>query len=357
MPWNDLYRISRRLAPGLMYPILQVSPWQFRVIICWENCIDKKFKYFKSGPISALLLIIRIFRRNIKKGGHLILHVHNPVLGFIAVLTKFFCPQIKVIVNMHNDWRYFQYYQKFGIFLLSKIADRFITVSKSLISTIPKRERLLLQKKRKLISIYNGIDSRRLIKFQRKNSSFVTAVVIARMVPQKNCFFILDILSQTHLIDYLIWFGEGSEKDKIERKIEQFGIGNRIELRGIRPRDEVYQTLAQSSIYISASNWEGIGVANLEAAALGCWPFMSDIPPHREIAEVLNISIYPLENINAWIKAIEDFIKLPIDRQNRKRRELVELTIRNFDLDNTVSKYIELYLNEVAPISTRRSLA
>lgn len=345
MPWNDLYRTLRRLAPGMMYPPLLISPWQVRVVTCWENCLDKKRKYFKAGPISALTLIRWIYQRVINRGGCLVLHVHNPVLGFIVVIAKIVCPQIKVIVNLHNDWSFFRCYQKVGLLLLAKIGDRFITVSKSIFSSIPKYELLRLKKTKKLIAIPNGIESTKIAEYKRVNSSTATAVVIARMVPQKNCMFILKLLYHIRAIKSLIWFGEGYEKNNIKNEIKKLGIENRIELRGQRPRAEVYQTLARSSIYISASRWEGIGVANLEAAALGCWPFMSAIPAHKEIAETLNISTYPLDDIGIWTKAIEGFLSLPNNIQKRKRRELSELALRHFDLNVLVSKYIEVYSN------------
>ena len=99
------------------------------------------------------------------------------------------------------------------------------------------------------------------------------------------------------------------------------GLENRIELRGIQPRRDVFKALSRSSIYIAASKWEGIGVANIEAAALGCWTFLSTIPPHEEIANLLNIPTYTIRyedligNTENVMSKLLEFIDVPIDQK------------------------------------------
>ncbi|WP_250952560.1 glycosyltransferase family 4 protein [Escherichia coli] len=59
---------------------------------------------------------------------------------------------------------------------------------------------------------------------------------------------------------------------------------------------EYYQL---SDIFVSASLSEGLPLALLEAASTGCYLYVSDIEPHREIASLLgeeNISMFKIKD-------------------------------------------------------------
>jgi len=344
MPWNDLYRIGRRLAPGMMYPPVVVTPTQMCTAIRWEDCGGVSRRYVVAGPLSVLSLIRKLYNRQRRRKQVLALHVHSPVLGVISLAAKLICPRLKIVVNLHNDWRFFRPHQRLGLTLLARLADHLITVSSAIIQTMPLRERNRLAKRqRSLSAIPNGIESAQMATYVWPSTRSDTAVVVARMVPQKNCLFILRLLSRTPSIERLFWYGDGYERPQVEREIESLDIGRRVELCRRRPREEVFRTLASSSLYIAASKWEGIGVANLEAAALGCYPFLSSITPHEEIAEVLGISTLPLDDMEAWVEAIERFLSLSQAERERERRRIAEVTQRCFDLEATVAKYIEVY--------------
>jgi glycosyltransferase involved in cell wall biosynthesis len=343
MVWTDLYRTALKLAPGMMCPPLAVSPLRLRTITQEEDCGGEKRTYFAAGPLSALFHTRKVYNRSRIRGQTLVLHVHSPVLGFLAVIMRLLCPKMRVVTNLHNEWCFFRWHQKIGLQLLSLVSDRFVTVSKAIGNTMPKKVSKRLYSKRALYAIPNAIESRRLEKIRGQNSRPDTAVVVARMVPQKNCLFIIQLIARTPSIKNLIWYGTGPEKEQIAVEVERLAIGERVIFRGVRPRDDVFQALADSSIYIAASKWEGIGVANLEAAALGCYPFLSTIPPHEEIAEALGIKTYPLDDMDAWINAIEAFLNLTVTEQGQKRRIIADATRRNYDLDLAVSKYIEIY--------------
>jgi glycosyltransferase involved in cell wall biosynthesis len=343
MPWGDLYNTARRLAPGILYPPIKVSPFKLGISSQWENCGGIKRRYFAAGPLSAILQVRKIYKRLRARGQDLAIHVHSPVLGFLACILSVICPRMKIVVSLHNNWPNFRWHQRVGLFVISLICDRLITVSDAITQTMPETVSKKLNKKRALYAIPNGIKSEHLAKIQWKHSRLDTAVVVARMVPQKNCFFILELIDRIPSINKLLWYGTGHEREQIEKEIKRLGIEDKVALLGVRPREEVFRALAGSSIYIAASKWEGIGVANLEAAALGCRPFLSDIPPHKEITDALGITTLPLDHMNSWIGAIEDFMKRSPAEKEKERREIAEAVQREFDLDLAVSRYIEIY--------------
>lgn len=355
MPWNDLYSTARRIAPGMMYPPAVVDFGQARNTVRWIKCCEQMRQYVACNPLGALLYIGRLSRRSLMHGRMLIIHIHNPMLALIGVLAKLVFPHIKIVGNLHTDWKYLMLRHKLGLGILARISNRFIAVSCASKNSIPASLKSRMEREGRLAVILNGIDpkqmgsngsridSRSVAVSHAHNSTKKVAIVAARMVSAKNCLFILRVVAHTRVIDRLIWFGDGDLHGEIESEIFRLGIGSRVDLRGCCPRNEVFQAMASGDIYLSASKWEGIGVANLEAAALGCWPFLSKIPPHDEIAAILDIPTFPHSDLSTWVKGIEDYFSLPLDKRLHMRNALAVKARDAFDLEDSVSKYIDLY--------------
>ena len=83
----------------------------------------------------------------------------------------------------------------------------------------------------------------------------------------------------------LAFIGEGGLRGSLNKYIEASGVDDRITLTGLIDRDAVFTRCAQADLFVSASYGEGLPVAVLEAMAARCPVVLSDIPPHREIAE------------------------------------------------------------------------
>jgi glycosyltransferase involved in cell wall biosynthesis len=62
--------------------------------------------------------------------------------------------------------------------------------------------------------------------------------------------------------------GEGEEKDKLQKQIEQSGLRGRVHLVGYYDRDTVLSIVKASDIFAMPSHYEGTPIALLEAAAL-----------------------------------------------------------------------------------------
>lgn len=346
MPWNDLYATARELAPGMMYPPLAVG-FRRTGAMTIEPCRGVNRRYFNGGFFTSFFYVSNIYKRSLNRRRKLVLHVHNPVLVVLALLLKIRHPYLVVYANLHNDWRHFKIHQRLSLRILANLSSRFITVSQAIVDSIPTRVRESLENSRRLISISNGINSTLIC--EARNSAMDiprkvnTAVVVARMVPQKNCRFILDILRGASTIEKLVWYGDGVLRSEIEKLIISYGLENKVVLMGVRPRIEVLMALAMSDIYIAPSKWEGIGVANLEAAALGATPFLSTIPPHEEISNALGIDTYPLDNLTAWLTAISSyFAEDVVDRENRRKR-VSKAVMAKYDLNSAVMEYISVY--------------
>ena len=352
MPWNDLYATARLLEPGIMAPpaIIQFS---FRAIKRKSaKCSGSKRNYFACNPLGGLIYVNKLYKRNNRQGKCLVVHIHNPTLSWLALIIKVLCPKIVIVGNLHNDWGFLKLHHRIGMHLLAKTSHHLICVSKASKDSIPARLSKELKAGRRISVIQNGIDSDKFRNYVANQILLDSisdpppkkiAVVVARMVEQKNCFFLLDIVAQTKAIDHLIWFGDGSQRNEIVARIKMLGIESRVSLRGNRKREEIFKELSGGALYLAASKWEGIGVANLEAAALGCPIYLSEIPPHIEIAKILGISTYPLNDVNAWTNAITNFIKSSNSRTRSNNLNIAKITQDHFSLNKAVKKYIDIY--------------
>lgn len=349
MPWNDLYGTARGQVPGLMYPLLAIKPQARRIQRLQASCNGVLRKYFVVNPVGALWFIWRLNRVCANKGKKLVLHVHNPSLAWVACLVRIAMPSVIIVANLHNEWSRFNLFQRLSLLIMSVISHKMICVSEAISYTIPKYIQKYLRNKNALTYIRNGIRSSVLdhkypieqLPLQRK----ADVVVVARMVPQKNIKLILKIFSMLKNANKLVWFGDGVLKHELKEIINSYGIQERVVLHGIQPRDEVFKALSESSAYLACSLWEGIGVANLEAAAMGCRPFLSNIAPHNEITERLDLNTFPLDDPLPWVEAIDNFLANITSTEGESSKQLALRTRRTFDLDNTVRSYISIYNN------------
>jgi len=357
MPWNDLYGTARGLSPGIMYPVVAVQTKFIPIRWGWAKNGRKLRRYWQGGPFSAIALLVRLYRSQVRSNRQLILNVHSPILGSLAWTAKLFCPSMIVVVSLHGEWTRFFWYQRLSLKMGVKVCDSLITVSLAILESIPQPIRMRLMKNNGLVAIRNGIRSSELDNIYPVDdlpvNRFMDVVVVARIVDVKNPFFALRCFAKLKFARNLIWLGDGILRSKLEKYASELCISKRIHWLGTQPRDHVFEALHNSSVYLSCSKSEGIGVANFEAAALGCQPFLSDIGPHREIAGILDLETFPLDDENTWVQAIDNYLSLKVDERNVNAATLAQKTRSAFDLNNSVMAYIDVY-REVVELAQRR---
>jgi glycosyltransferase involved in cell wall biosynthesis len=63
--------------------------------------------------------------------------------------------------------------------------------------------------------------------------------------------------------------GDGPERARVEREVARLGVGDQVELTGFRPRHEIREILARSSLFILPTSKEALSIATLEARCCG----------------------------------------------------------------------------------------
>ncbi|MTI11406.1 glycosyltransferase family 4 protein [Curvivirga aplysinae] len=104
-------------------------------------------------------------------------------------------------------------------------------------------------------------------------------VTVGRLNPQKGLDSLIEVfaqLSSTHPDWHLEIYGQGSEKERLERQIQTFNLTSNIKLCGIT--NDVPAVLWQSDIYVHSARYEGFPNAIIEALAAGCAVVSTDGP-------------------------------------------------------------------------------
>jgi glycosyltransferase involved in cell wall biosynthesis len=132
---------------------------------------------------------------------------------------------------------------------------------------------------------------------------------VGRLTEAKNHLRLLSIFAavlerQTDARLLVVGRGDGTIRRRVTRRIADLGIGSRVTLCG--ERTDVPRLLASADLMIFPSLWEGLGLAVLEAGAVGTPVVASDLPCLSEIAtELPDVQPLPLEaDDREWARRI-----------------------------------------------------
>ncbi len=116
--------------------------------------------------------------------------------------------------------------------------------------------------------IHNGVDAPAALPPHRPAGSRLVLGCTARLAPPKDLITLLDALAQPGCEAWeLRVFGEGPDREEIERHRDALGLGDRVALLG--HRSDVPERLADCDAFVLITDWEGLPYSILEAMAAG----------------------------------------------------------------------------------------
>ncbi len=200
---------------------------------------------------------------------------------------------------------------------------------------------------RRLTIVPNGVD---LARFERKPSvsasrdnGTLRLVSVGRIDDNKNLKRVIEAVGALHAkglrvsLDHA-GIGDDALTRELRAMVSAKGLDAFVRFHGFRA--DVRPLLNQADVFVSASKVECHPVAVLEAMAVGLPCLLSDIPPHRALADMGNL-LFNLED-----ESLERLI-LEVDRE-RERLPVLGLAarqgvVRCFSLEAMLRRYFALY--------------
>jgi glycosyltransferase involved in cell wall biosynthesis len=206
-----------------------------------------------------------------------ILHAHNPVMAVGGRIVARSLPRRlrpRLVVTDHNVWHGYKPASRWADGLTCRLDDARLTVSEAVRASLPapiqQRSHVVLQ----------GIEVER-VRAQRTERAAVRAELgldphapvvgtVANLRAQKAY---PDLLAAAAAVlerlpgARFVAVGQGPLEAEIRALHARWGLGDRFLLLGHRP--DAVRVMAACDVFVLASHWEGLGVAVMEALALG----------------------------------------------------------------------------------------
>lgn len=137
-------------------------------------------------------------------------------------------------------------------------------------------------------------------------------VNFCRLEPQKNLTLLINAFDEFHKHhdDYqLVIYGEGSERDNLEKLITSLGAENYIEIRPFQKN--IHQAIIDAKMFVSTSDYEGISNSMIEAMGIGLPTICTDCPAggaRMVIRDHENGLLVPVGDKAAVISAMEEIV-------------------------------------------------
>ncbi|MET8001546.1 glycosyltransferase family 4 protein [Nonomuraea glycinis] len=105
-------------------------------------------------------------------------------------------------------------------------------------------------------------------------------VYTGRLVGHKRIERVVDLAGELGVAVHII--GRGPERERLARRIERGGLGDRVRLHGFVPEARKVALLGAARLNVTASEFEGWGLTVMEAAALGVPTVAYDVAGLRD---------------------------------------------------------------------------
>lgn len=166
---------------------------------------------------------------------------------------------------------------------------------------------------------------------------------VGRMSPPKNPLFALDVIKEIinkgQPIEYW-WIGSGTMDEEFMKRVSDFGLEKQVRFLG--SREDVVDLYQAMDIFFMPSRFEGLGIAAVEAQAMGLPCIVSDaIPIEADYTEL--IKRMPLNApIDNWACGIIKCIETLEERQSRSDDLHNSMFSQNKAADRLTKQYFRM---------------
>ncbi|MGH9897177.1 MAG: glycosyltransferase family 4 protein, partial [bacterium] len=279
-----------------------------------------------------------------------VIHVHTPHAGLLLLMTLVLTGSYGKLITstVHTVQNSFQNFKLRNqlLFLPSFLCfRRLVFCSQAAYQSFPAVYKWLGGDRMSVVQ--NCVDLRRIDRIASGGRSAGPEFSIATvgLIEMKNPLTVLEAFRASDPQESrLVFVGEGNLRPRLEQKAREAGLDRQVELTGLIERDTVFQRFVAADLFVSASWGEGLPVAVLEAMACRRPVVLSDIAPHREIAEGVDfIPLVSPGDAMGFAREIRRFREMSASERaqiGQKCRTLIE---ERFGLRTMHAAYAKVY--------------
>jgi glycosyltransferase involved in cell wall biosynthesis len=195
-----------------------------------------------------------------------IVHTHLFGADVWAGLAAHFAKVPHIVKTEHNLNLAEGWFKKLVKKMTAFVFEKMVAISPAVVEYMIDVEKM---PKDKIKIIYNGIDVARFSKKDSGNYSEPPRLInVSRLEKQKGHQNLIKALEKIKNIDWQMNFvGDGSLRIELENQVRDAGLSEQIKFLG--NCENVPELLLESDIFIFTPLWEGLGLAALEAGAVG----------------------------------------------------------------------------------------
>ncbi len=313
---------AQRTALGIAE---HLDPKAFNTTVCfWWGEETLRSAFEKRGAHVVTLKARRIWDplafgrlvRVLKEKRIHIIHAHVPEMGVIGWVAGKLAGVPVICFTMNNPPDKEPAVHRRWHIWAARLCDHTVCASYRVRQSLEKRLPRLA--KERVGMIYNAIahpdtiprtDEKTIRKIREEvqcNQGEKLLVCVARLTEQKGHTVLLEafrkIRDQGHPVK-LALVGDGELEPVLRRQASSLKLDRHICWMG--RRNDVYDVLQSSDIYVSTSRWEGLNISMLEAMAIGLPVVASDIGGHTEAVQKDETALLvPGENPGAFANAV-----------------------------------------------------
>ncbi|MCL2669252.1 MAG: glycosyltransferase family 4 protein [Syntrophaceae bacterium] len=278
-----------------------------------------------------------------------IVHIHGVGPCFFSWLPRLFRPRMKVFFTCHGlDWqrRKWSGWASRLIYLgevsAVRFAQRRIAVSKELrqyfasrhgieaayipngITPLPPREPNLIRQW--------GLLNRRYFLF------------VGRLVPEKRVEDVIKAYLARPRKHPLVIVGDNAAAGQYMNELMKLASENpSVIFTGYQFGETLQELFANALAYVAASELEGLPITLLEALSYGTMCATSTIPPHEEVTETLPGLTFPVGDVEAISRCLDEIETMTDARLDDFKRLAIAMISEEFSWENACGEHDRLY--------------
>tara|TARA_R110001592_G_scaffold202448_1_gene451949 strand:- start:1872 stop:2957 length:1086 start_codon:yes stop_codon:yes gene_type:complete len=289
---------------------------------------------------------LNIFKLKTYLNKYDVIHVHLfPASYWVAFSKLITYKKQKVVFTEHNSTNRRRNNPLFKVLdtLVYKQFNKVVTISEAVDQNLKKHLGTHINKK--IVKIYNGIDLLAIENakpYNREELGFIDSdkllLQVSSFTPQKDQKTVIRALPLLPSNYKLLLVGTGKLQDECLNLCKKINVQERVKFLGIR--NDVPRLLKTVDVVILSSHFEGLSLSCIEGMASGKPFIATDALGLGEVVKGAGI-IFEKNNDRQLSKIIEKLIN-DLEYKNKIVSHCQERA-KNFDINNMVSRYIEMY--------------